>query len=102
VTEREPSASEGMRLVRSPAVLWRDLGDEVVLTTAGQTGFELLSATASTVWRMLERPRTTSELVATLAVAYGEPAERIAAEVGGLLDDLKHRGMVAVVSDAGS
>lgn len=97
----EPGGSEDERLVRSAAVLWRDLGDEVILTTAERAGFELLSPTASEVWRMLERPRTRAELATSLAEAYGEPADRVAEEIEGLLAELAGRGVVSVEPDAG-
>lgn len=51
-------------------------------------------------WELLDVPRTTDELVAILAGDYpGTERSVIAADVAGLLDDLRSRGLLEDVSN---
>lgn len=86
-----------VRVCRSPGVLSRKVGGEVLLGAPGRNGFDQLSESAGIVWGLLDVPRTDDEIVAILAHVYGEPPEAIAADVDGLLADLLRRGWIEEV-----
>jgi len=82
------------RLRRSPLVLWRSVGAEVILAEPGRTDFELLSGSGGAVWRALDGPRTLAELVDALAVEHGVEAASIEGDVRQLVGTLSARGLV--------
>lgn len=81
-------------LRRSPRVLWRSVGAEVILAEPGRTDFELLSGSGGAVWRALDGPRTFPELIETLAAEHGVEAEAIEGDVRQLVGTLTARGLV--------
>jgi len=82
------------RLRRSPRVLWRSVGAEVILAEPGRTDFELLSGSGGAVWRALDGPRTLPELVDALAAKHGVEAGSIERDVRQLVGTLTARGLV--------
>jgi hypothetical protein len=79
---------------RSPEILWRAAGREVLLARPGREDFDRLSETGGLVWSLLEVPRTLEALVETMAEAYGLRPDAIAADVEGLIGELRRRGCV--------
>jgi len=57
-----------------------------------------LEGTGVAIWDALETPRSPDELVALMAETFSTPPERIAADVGRLLDDLQSLGVVEALS----
>jgi len=90
----------GELLVRSPAMLWRNLGERVVLAPPGAEDFEELSPTAAAAWRMLEAPRTLPELTDALAATYRVPPDDIVDDVRSLVEDLIDRSAIEMVAHA--
>lgn len=86
------------RFRRAPSVLFRAVGDEVVLAPAEGDDFHRLSPTGGVVWGLLATPRSLRELVATLAETYEEPSEVIAPGVESLVEDLLRHGIVEEVA----
>ena len=82
------------RLRRSPRVLWRSVGAEVIIAEPGRTDFELLSGSGGAVWRALDGPRTFPELVDALAAEHGVEADSIEGDVRHLVGTLTARGLV--------
>ena len=80
------------RLVRSPRVLSRRVGPEVVLAAELGDGFDRLSPTATAVWELLAEPITRTELLDRLAAAYAVEVDDIADEVDALLEEFEGRG----------
>ena len=81
-----------VRYLRSPAALTRSVGDQVLLASADRDEVDVLSGTASVVWRLLEEPRTLGGLVEMLSAAYRAPRDVIGVDVRALLEDLVGRG----------
>jgi hypothetical protein len=79
---------------RSPDVLWRNVGPEVLLTRPRIETTEVLSETAAQVWRLLEDPGTALEVADRLDGFAGQ-ADEIAGGVNALLLDLVWRGHCA-------
>lgn len=86
-------------LARSPGVVWRRAGPEVVLAPRDRVDFEVLSPTGAAVWLLLERPQTLADLVGELSRRFGAPEARILPDVSPLLDQLVTQGLVDVVAD---
>ncbi len=87
-------------IMRSPTVLWRQTGAEVIATTQGRDDFDKLSPTAAAVWLLLDAPITLGQLKELVAERYGKPAESIASDVEALVGDLLARGLVEAIADA--
>lgn len=75
-----------------PTVRALELDGDISLFDAATRQAMLLNSTASDVWRLLDGEHTLDEIVRLLAVAYGQPAETIRADV---------QRTVAVLADAG-
>jgi len=76
---------------RSPDVLWRNVGPEVLLTRPAIQTTEVLSETAAQVWRLLEYAGTALE-VADRLDGFAGRADEIAGGVNALLMDLVWHG----------
>ncbi len=86
---------------RSPSVLWRNNGDDVLVAGVAGDQLQVLSGTAGHVWSLLDAPRTLTELVAILDDQYQAPSGVIARDVARLLQDLQRVGLVDTVADGG-
>lgn len=81
---------------RAESVLWRRTLDGVVVLPASGGDPVALRGPAATIWELLAHPRSTSDLVATLADMYGVRAEQVANDVGGALDVLLELGALCL------
>ena len=90
---------DGVYYLRSPDALWRATAEEVIVASAGGEEYELLSATAAAVWRLLAQPMSIGDLSDRLAADFGEEPGRIEADVEPLLGWLADRGLVQIVAD---
>ena len=76
---------------RSPDVLWRNVGPEVLLTRPKTEAIAELSESGAEIWRLLEEPSTVQGVAARLGrTSLG--AGEMEAGVKTLLDDLVWRG----------
>jgi hypothetical protein len=82
------------RFRRRPQVLFRAVGDEMVLAPPGRQDFECLSATGAVIWELLAVPRGLPELVTMLASGYGDSTEAIRSDVEGFLRPLFELGLL--------
>lgn len=87
------------RFRRSPSVITRGVGDEVLAAVPARDDFHCLAGTALAVWDLLEVPRTLPELVRIAAAAYSTESERIASDIDRLVDDLIAEGLVEEVEE---
>lgn len=85
-------------LRRTPGVLWRSIGAEVILAARWRTDFDLLSGSGGAVWRALVEPRTVDDLVEALADGFEVDRRTIEDDVRRIVDSLSARGFV--VADA--
>jgi hypothetical protein len=84
------------RLHRAPDVLFRIVGDDLYLTGPHRPSFDILTGSATSIWRVLEDAPTLEGLVDGLARAHGTQPRAIEAEVGRFVDELRDRGWVVV------
>lgn len=88
------------RFRRSPAILTRGVGDEVVAAVPACDDFHSLSGTALAVWNLLEIPRTLPEVVGIASAVYSTDPERIVSDINRLIDDMIAQGLVEEVIEA--
>lgn len=82
-------------------MLWRRVGDEVLVAGSDGSDVDRLSMTASAAWMLLEAPRTRRDLTTALAAEFVAPAEDIADHVDHLINVLEQRGWaIRSVEDA--
>jgi Coenzyme PQQ synthesis protein D (PqqD) len=82
---------------RHPAVLWRIVGDEVLLARRGSGDLDQLRDSATDAWQLLSEPQTLGSLVEALADRYGQRPDAIRADVMALLDEMLVRDWVVRV-----
>ncbi|MGH2701825.1 MAG: PqqD family protein [Actinomycetota bacterium] len=91
------TAGQSPRFRRASGVLERVVDEEVLVATA-DSEVASLRGSAFRQWLLLDRPRTIDDLAAQLARIYDVDAGDIRSEVGDLLEDLRGRGLVEVIS----
>ncbi len=87
-------SSASLAYRRSPGVLSRTFSGEVILAAPGVDDFESLSATAGSVWQLLDEPRSLDEIVDALTVRYPNAGPTIGRDVESLIEHLAQRGLV--------
>lgn len=94
-TPREGTGPAGADVAyrRSPGLLFRRVGEEVIVASADGEPY-ILKGTALTIWNLLETARTASDLVHELSAAYGAPHAAVSSDVPPFLADLISRGLV--------
>jgi PqqD family protein of HPr-rel-A system len=88
---------DGRRLLaRSPSVVIGEFESELVLYDAASRSFHRLNSTGTEVWSLLDKPRTSEEVVAALATRYaGEFVHLVEPDVFRLLSELVALGLIA-------
>ena len=90
--------NDRIQLRRSPDILVRNVGSEVLLTAAGHADVDRLSGTAAAVWDVLEVPRAPEEVTRLVAEAFGQQEQAVMADVEAFLNELLRRGWVERVA----
>jgi hypothetical protein len=83
---------------RGEEVLYREALDDVVILVPGPEAEPFALAGGAQLWRLLERPRTTRDLLAALSAGMDDLAEK-EGELEGLLRRLVDSGAVDRMSD---
>jgi hypothetical protein len=78
-------------IYRSPNILFRTVGDEVILAADGRSDFEVLGGGAAAVWLALEKPMKQADLLARFADGVGVDRGVIEHDVRAVLDELIRR-----------
>lgn len=65
----------GVKLVRSSAVVWEELGAEVLLFIPTSGVSWMLNSAAAAVWKLCDGTRSEAELSSKLAASHAETAE---------------------------
>lgn len=84
-------AGEAGRWRRRDAVLWRVVLDDAVILVPDESEPFALTGGAS-LWRLLEQPRTTAELISMLSGSQGAARSRAEGELDSLLSELAAQG----------
>lgn len=89
-----------LRYARARELMEADVDDELVALDPEDGLCFGFNSVATSVWRLLEQPRSEDELVAALMDEYEVTAEQCRADLRELLDDLVARRLLAVRSHA--
>ena len=79
---------------RSPAILFGDIGDDVVALSVARGlcyGMENVSAV---VWNLLGQPRAIDDICERLLELYEVDAARCRGEVAALLEEMRSEGLI--------
>ena len=87
--------------VRSQSMVSRVVGGEtLIVPVRGKVGdlasIYSFNGTGSLIWKLLETPRTISELAATVAQEYDVAVEQAAADVKQFVDEMLSAGLAEV------
>ncbi len=83
---------------RNPALAWREIENETVIISPGESVMHELNDTGSLVWRNIDGHRNAEELAALLVAEYEVTQEVALADTLSLLDDLSTRKLLLPAS----
>jgi hypothetical protein len=83
-----------VRKLRSDALTWNIVGDDVVVLDLAGSVYLQLSGSGRVVWEALAEPRTDDELVELLCARYGIDGDVARADVASFIADLERRGLL--------
>jgi Coenzyme PQQ synthesis protein D (PqqD) len=84
---------------QSPDVLFRDLGEELLVTAPTGTEIESLQGSAVAVWETLGEGTTYPDLLSSLSLAFSASIETIEDDVKSLLDDFLSKDLVEALAE---
>lgn len=101
----EGQSLAGKRFIRSRAVASRVVAGETLLVPIRARVGDLASiysfnGTGSSIWQLLETPRTVDELVAAVASEYDAEQERVEKDVREFLSEMLSVGLAEVPASA--
>lgn len=99
------TASENRRFTRSRSVASRVVAGETLLVPIRSRVGDLASiysfnGTGSSIWQLLETPKTVDELVAAVAQEYDAEQERVEKDVKEFLNEMLSVGLAEVPASA--
>jgi hypothetical protein len=95
-----PDFGHGVRFVRAPESLWRDLPGVSLVRTVEDPEVVELWGSGVLVWAALVEPVTAIELAFDLAAVLGAPLDVVGRDVDTALTDLVHRGVAMRLDEA--
>ena len=100
--ETQPGMSDDDVWQASEDVVTAPLGDELALLDFKTNTYFTANRTTAHVWSILEAPRGTAEVVASVAHAFGVPEDACREDVTDLLATLQRDGLVRRVPQGAS
>jgi len=79
---------------KNPALAWREIDDETVIISPGESVMHELNDTGSFVWRNIDGHRTAEDLAALLVEQYDVTREVALADTFALLEELSSRKLL--------
>ena len=79
---------------RTDHALWTELDGQVVLFSLQRSHYYEVNAIGGVIWRLLDEPRSASDLVDHVVSQYRVERGQCAHDVGRFLDDLIAAGLV--------
>jgi hypothetical protein len=86
--------SEFLFRLNSDEVMWRVLGDELVVLEISTSTYLTLNGTAKVLWELLVDANSVSELVVHLVNRYQVTAGQATSDVTGFINTLLERGLL--------
>jgi len=101
----EGQSPTGKRFIRSRAVASRVVAGETLLVpirarVGDMASIYSFNGTGSSIWQMLETPKTVDELVAAVAQEYDAEQERVEKDVREFLGEMLSVGLAEVPASA--
>jgi Coenzyme PQQ synthesis protein D (PqqD) len=94
--EAVPVFAPGQRLTLDPErVLWRDVGDELVIFEVPTATYLTLNSSARALWKHLEEGASPVELASQLVTSYAIPEDKAARDVQKFLEALEARSLLS-------
>ena len=84
----------GSQRLRREALLWQQVGDQVVVLDADRSVYLAVNETGALIWQALADGCPTDQLTQILVERYGIDADRAAADVHRFVVDLDARGLL--------
>ena len=81
---------------RNPNVIFRRLGDEIVLFHLGSDRFYELNGTAARFWELLNAGNDAPQIQEKMLVEFAIDPEQLAGEAEALLDSLRQEDLISV------
>ncbi len=79
---------------KNPALAWREIDEETVIISPGESVMHELNDTGSFVWRNIDGRRNAEELAALLVEQYDVTRETALADTVSLLEELSSRKLL--------
>ena len=79
---------------KNPALAWREIDEETVIISPGDSVMHELNDTGSFVWRNIDGRRNAEELAALLVEQYDVTPETALADTLSLLEELSSRKLL--------
>jgi hypothetical protein len=96
----DPAMSDAAVVVVASDVLGSELGSEVVMLNLRDATYYGLDEVGAEVWKLIQRPITLGDVVASLVNAYDVDPQRCRSDIINLLAVLRERGLVEVRDEA--
>ena len=80
----------------NPNVIFRRLGDEIVLFHLGSDRFYELNGTAARFWELLSAGRDAAQIREQMLEEFAVDREQLAGEAEALLDSLRQEDLISV------
>jgi hypothetical protein len=97
-----PAPDPHPRWRRQPGATWRQTLRGVVVLAPGAEEPVTIAGSGGAVWELLDRPRTTEDLVSELSQRYSTDPETVRRDLDGLLAQLAGAGALEEVPPLGS
>lgn len=92
--------SNAMKIRIHEDVLWRKVGDEILISDAGSETIFGLDGAGARMWQLIAEDGSIDAAVAVLAAEFDAAPDAIAADLNALIQDLLARGLVEVEQSA--
>ena len=94
--DSKPEAQQLPYIKANPNVIFRRLGDEIVLFHLGSDRFYELNGTAARFWELLSAGRDAAQIREQMLVEFAVDREQLAGEAEALLDSLRQEDLISV------
>lgn len=92
----KPEAQQPFTIKANPNVIFRRLGDEIVLFHLGSDRFYELNGTAARFWELLSAGRHPDQIREQMLEEFAVDREQLAGEAKALLDSFRQEDLISV------
>jgi hypothetical protein len=90
----------GKRITRVEDVIWRQIGDELVVIKDDGLSVHVLNKTAAHIWEMCNGDYQPTEIAASVFERFDVTLEEANADVNELLATLEEKGLLTLAEEA--